>query len=232
MGSIPVLSRAPGRMARPALQRRCGLVTPRRPVTLLPALLLLFAIAPSAAHPQHQRVRLADLAELSQAAGFVLHGRVVEVREEPHPQYATLATVRVTLEVLQSVRGATGRRFSFREFRPQAVRGSAVKVRSTAGYRVGEELVLFLYPESRAGFTSPVGAAQGRFRVSRDASGALLATNGLNNRGLFENVPTKAKQLDLKLSVREQHALTRRSGPVALQDLLSLARRFPHRSER
>lgn len=51
-------------------------------------------------------------------------------------------------------------------------------------YQEGEEYLLFLYPESSLGFTSPVGAGQGRFQVSTDTAGLRTAVNPLNNRNL------------------------------------------------
>ena len=55
---------------------------------------------------------------------------------------------------------------------------------SAGGYRPGAEYLLFLYPESELGFTSPVGAGQGRFEISKDTSTAALAANPLGNRFL------------------------------------------------
>jgi hypothetical protein len=101
---------------------------------------------------------------------------------------------------------------------------------STAEYQVGQELVLFLYPESQYGLTSPVGAGQGRFRVLRDASGGALIVNEAGNRGLFENVAASAKQSGVTLSGAEQRMLAR-PGPVELSTFLGLAKRFATRSQ-
>ncbi|HSA59693.1 MAG TPA: hypothetical protein VLJ37_08420 [bacterium] len=52
-----------------------------------------------------------------------------------------------------------------------------------ASYRPGASYLLFLYPESDWGFTSPVGGGQGRFEI--DGSGAsALTVNPLDNRFL------------------------------------------------
>lgn len=52
-----------------------------------------------------------------------------------------------------------------------------------APYRSGASYLLFLYPESDWGFTSPVGGGQGRFEI--DGSGvSALTVNPLGNRFL------------------------------------------------
>lgn len=51
---------------------------------------------------------------------------------------------------------------------------------ANGGYRPGQDYLLFLYPESSLGFTSPVGAGQGLFEISA----AGLAVNPIDNRNL------------------------------------------------
>jgi hypothetical protein len=69
-------------------------------------------------------------------------------------------------------------------------------------YRTGASYLLFLYPESDWGFTSPVGGGQGRFEIfarkGQDASLQVMAVNPLENRFLE----------------------TLRAGPVPLSDIL------------
>jgi hypothetical protein len=52
-------------------------------------------------------------------------------------------------------------------------------------YEVGEEVVLFLTPESKLGLCAPVGLSQGKFSVIR-AKGRVLVRNSLANRCLFD----------------------------------------------
>ena len=54
-------------------------------------------------------------------------------------------------------------------------------------FAVGEEVVVFLYPESRLGFTSPVGYGQGCFEVS-ETSGTKTVSNTWHNN--FLKIPT------------------------------------------
>jgi hypothetical protein len=63
-------------------------------------------------------------------------------------------------------------------------------VPAITSYRVGDEVVLFLHPDSGEGFTSPVGLGQGRFRVHHHAGGAAVAENDVGNVNLVS--PTSA----------------------------------------
>ncbi len=60
--------------------------------------------------------------------------------------------------------------------------GQSVTIHEWAGlwsrgdrYRVGEHVLLFLYPPSRLGLTSPVSGAMGRFAVGRQGQILLSA---------------------------------------------------------
>jgi hypothetical protein len=177
-------------------------------------------------------VRQVNLYELSRRAGVIVHGRIVEVRVEGHPDYRNVPTLVVALSVIENVRGAKGKRVMFRQYAPAARLRSGHGATqagkySTAEYQMGQELVLFLYPESQYGLTSPVGAGQGRFRVLREASGGALIVNEAGNRGLFENVATSAKQSGVSLSGVEQRMMLARPGsPVELSTFLGLVKRL------
>ena len=45
-------------------------------------------------------------------------------------------------------------------------------------FRQGEQVILFLYPDSEWGFTSPVGMGQGKFVVTEDEWGEKKVSNG------------------------------------------------------
>jgi hypothetical protein len=59
-------------------------------------------------------------------------------------------------------------------------------------YRVGEQVLLFLYPNSRLGLTSPVGGAQGRFAIDEFSR---VLPNPANNRHI--------KPIEIRAFVRE-----------------------------
>jgi hypothetical protein len=58
----------------------------------------------------------------------------------------------------------------------------------------GERVVLFLYPDSSLGLTSPVALGQGKFSVLRDKEGDELAVNALGNRDLLRGLSDAAKE--------------------------------------
>ena len=93
---------------------------------------------------------------LTAHAGYIFKGTVISVQ---HSQPAGgIAAVQVDFRVDQGVRNA--------------VSGKTLTIREWAGlweagerYRVGERLILFLYPKSGLGLTSPVGGPMGHLNV-------------------------------------------------------------------
>lgn len=103
--------------------------------------------------------------KMSRAAGMIFSGRVTGIaRGRPSAGHA-IQIVAVTFHVERAIRGVRN--------------GETVTIKEWAGlwsgrerYRVGERLLLFLYPPSRLGLTSPVGGELGRFSV--DSAGQIL----------------------------------------------------------
>lgn len=98
-------------------------------------------------------------AQLARKAGIIFSGTVIRIELTPAgaPGEA-VGTVAITFHVESPIRGATA--------------GELLTITQWIGlwssgqrYRVGERLLLFLYPRSRIGLTSCVGAAMGRFAV-------------------------------------------------------------------
>jgi hypothetical protein len=155
-------------------------------------------------------------------AEVIVRGYVRAARVEPHPQFRNLTTVVVTLSVQETLKGRAGEQFEFRQYlwdiRDQS---------KAAGYRRGQELVLFLNPVSAHGLTSPVGLEQGRFRVVRDRQGGASAVNGRNNAGLFRQTKEQAEARGVRLSPRLLKSVRNvNEGPVALDDLKEIVRAF------
>ncbi|HEU5182228.1 MAG TPA: hypothetical protein VFW45_15695, partial [Candidatus Polarisedimenticolia bacterium] len=69
---------------------------------------------------------------------------------------------------------------------------SAPGAEATPGFHEGEKVVLFLYPESRSGLTSPVGLGQGKFLRVSGKDGKEIAVNGFGNRGLLHGMSPRA----------------------------------------
>jgi hypothetical protein len=78
----------------------------------------------------------ADLVHLVQSAGTILRGHVISATTEPHPQFANLQTVVVTVSVVNVMKGQAAAAYTFRQFV-----WDARDVTDAAGYRKSGELL-------------------------------------------------------------------------------------------
>lgn len=172
------------------------------------------------------QVTQATLAELVGEAGTIIAGRVIEVREGRHPQYRNIVVTFVTLEVAESFKDASGGvnpptwpRLTFMQFgNPRTL-----PVHDLPGYRPGEEVVLFLYPKSQYGFTSPVAGGQGKFIIERDPqTGARQVVNSINNWNLLRGLDGER----LGLSKAERAAIGQTRGAISYDVFASLVRKL------
>lgn len=102
--------------------------------------------------------------EMARASGYIFVGTVTSVT--PSGSENSLPTIDVTFRIEKPYRGVQ--------------RGQSLRVREWSAlwnsgqqYRVGERLLMFLYPQSKLGFTSVVGQPAGVIRDS--ASGFVLS---------------------------------------------------------
>lgn len=102
---------------------------------------------------------------LTQSAGMIFSGTVISITRTPADHEQSIASVAITFHVDQAIRGV--------------IPGEPLTVHEWAGlwtgvprYRVGEKLLLFFYPPSKLGLTSPVAGFLGRFTV--DSIGRIL----------------------------------------------------------
>jgi hypothetical protein len=102
---------------------------------------------------------------LSSAAGTIFSGTVTAIVRRPATQGQAVETVAITFHIENAIRGA--------------VAGDDLTISQWIGlwssgqrYRVGERVLLFLYPPSKLGLTSCVAGALGRFTV--DPRGRIL----------------------------------------------------------
>ncbi len=128
----------------------------------------------------------------------IFSGTVLKVEREGAVA-GGIATTRITFRVEEPIRGVR--------------RGQILKISEWGGlwqagerYRQGERVLLFLYPASRLGLTSPVGG--GRFRVDR--------------AGRVELIPTGLKPVELRSNGRAWRAAPTQAIP-RLADVRSLA---------
>jgi hypothetical protein len=99
-----------------------------------------------------------NLHHLTKASGYIFAGTVQSVQHVSPSGANGIASTQITFHVDQAIRGV-------RNGQTLAIREWAGLWRSGERYRVGERVLLFLYPFSKLGFTSPVGGSMGRFVV-------------------------------------------------------------------
>ena len=99
------------------------------------------------------------------AAGMIFSGRVTSIGRVPVPSGQATASTTITFQVDRALRGiAVGEILTIHEW--------AGLWRNGERYHVGESVLLFLYPPSRLGLTSPVAGAMGRFAL--DSQGRIV----------------------------------------------------------
>lgn len=184
---------------------------------------LLLVVLSLAAFAQRSALTApSNIAHLSQQAETIIHGQIVSVRVEPHPQLQNLTTVVVSLRVAETFKGTAAPLFSFRQF-VWDIRDQ----HDAAGYRKGQEVLLLLNANSPYGLTSPAGMEQGRFEILRGPKGVAMAVNGHGNAGLFANMTAQMKQPGVRLSQATTNLVTQhRTGAVPLFQLEELIKQF------
>lgn len=131
-------------------------VPPSRPVRIPTR-----PIRPIAPYPKHG----AGLSSLTRAAGTIFSGTVTRVERKAGINGQTIGTVNVTFHIDDTIRGATpGREFTISEW--------SGLWQTEQPYRVGEHVLVFLYPRSQLGLTSCVSGPIGRFEM--DPQGNVL----------------------------------------------------------
>lgn len=106
------------------------------------------------------------------AAGMIFSGTVTNIQRRPAIRGETVETVAVTFHVESAIRGTTpGRDLTITQWIGLWSSGQR--------YRVGERVLLFLYPNSKLGLTSLVGGTLGHFAIDRNGR-VLLTAQHLN----------------------------------------------------
>ena len=101
------------------------------------------------------------------AAGMIFSGTVTRIERRPATRGQAVETVAITIRVENAIRGTT----------PGEDRTITQWIglwSSGQRYRIGERVLLFLYPNSKLGLTSCVGGPLGRFAV--DPAGRVFLT--------------------------------------------------------
>lgn len=97
-------------------------------------------------------------AEMIRAAGLIFSGTVTRIERQPATSWQSVESVKVTFRVDNALRGATPRG-------TLAISQWIGLWSSGQRYRIGEHILLFLYPPSKLGLTSCVAGSLGRFPI-------------------------------------------------------------------
>lgn len=134
-----------------------------KPTIHIACAVLAFSLALSAGEPHARTRRLTDppdLQQITQRAELIFLGRVEKIEWKHAPSGGPGERVRITFAVLDGIRGArTGESVEVQEW-------SGLWAPGNEHYQIGETLLLFFYPRSRLGFTSPVGGDSGRLAIT------------------------------------------------------------------
>ncbi len=137
-------------------------------------------------------VRSLNLEELTRNAATIFSGRCAEVEVAVDPVVGREIT-RVTFEVDRAVKGSAASTHTIQMIGANGVAGGW-GLTGLPQFQPGEEVVVYLYGESRLGLSSPVAFGQGKFNILRDKQGRSVAINGSGNARLLTGMSPAAEQ--------------------------------------
>lgn len=133
-------------------------------------------------HPvQGTVLKRLNLEKLWESAGTVFYGVCTKLDSNDSD------TIIYTFSILRAFKGHSSSSVTVRMHK------RASSLARVPTFRPGQEVVLFLYPESAYGFTSPVGFGQGTFHVIPGHNGRRMVVNELNNKGLFSGMDVQRR---------------------------------------
>lgn len=164
--------------------------------------------------PAQAQVRRMNVEEIIQSSGTIIVGRITDVREGKHPKYSNVDVTFVTVEVSDRIKGDNSKTHTFMQFGGTGM----LTPGDLPQYNKGEEVMLFLYPESSEGFSTPVGLTQGKFEIITDQiTGKKSMVNGFGNKFLFEKMESTEAMRKRKGQIAFQKA-----GPIEYGKFVSL----------
>ena len=107
-----------------------------------------------------------------------------EIEDDPESK---LSVVQYTFKITEVMKGLQEKEeITFKQWKPTV---------KDAGYEIEKKYILFLYPNSERGLTSPVGFLQGQFEVEKKGliRRSEVIKNKSSNRGLNRNLRTQKK---------------------------------------
>lgn len=151
------------------------------------------------------------LDEIADTAAVVFEGTCTGNRTERDPQTGYVVTF-TTFAVHDAIKGGAGASYTIKQI-GGSLPGEELqyRVQGVPAFTVGETYVVFLAGVSSLGFSSPIGLAQGRFRVA----GAPAAQKVANGRDFKELTARIASRVPAHARALMQEA----AGPALEMDL-------------
>jgi hypothetical protein len=154
------------------------------------AWIVLIGLAPLGV--EASRVLPMNLPQLVEDAGKIFLGKCIEVRSGKDPDTGLIVTW-ITFEVSKGIKGDPGETETIKQL--GGTHEGLTVTSFTPTFRVGEEVLLFVYPASAVGLTSAVGLHQGKFNVyTEERTGKRKVTNGMPKNLLFAEEPAKVSK--------------------------------------
>lgn len=169
------------------------------------------------------KVKPLNLAELTEGARVIFEGECVDIKSGKDPVSGLVSTW-YTFRVTQVLKGELGKEYVLKQY--GGTDGDLhVKVPAVE-YQVGEKVILFLYGESKLGFSSAVGMQQGKFSIQEFPDTKVrYVTNGMPAMVLFENMPTILVPLNAR-GMKAQGTERLRSERLEISQFLSEVQRL------
>ncbi len=143
----------------------------------------------SAGAAQSSKVLPLNLPQIVEDAGKIFVGKCTEVKSGKDPE-SQLVVTWITFKVSRGIKGDVQETETIKQI-GGSHEGLTVST-FTPKFKVGEEVLLFVYPPSSVGLTSAVGLNQGKFLVYSDKeTGKKKVTNGMPENVLFSPQPSK-----------------------------------------
>ena len=160
-----------------------------------------------------------NLEEITNSADRIFTGVCEKIEEIEKDPVSNLTVIKYTFKITESVKGINSDEITFNQWKPTTV---------DAGYVIGEKYVVFLYPNSRIGLTSPVGFMQGKFLVEKKGEnrGVEFVRNKINNTGLSKNLRTQ-KRISIKDDYQLNnyiHECSQAGKPIRYKDFIKAVR--------
>ena len=127
-----------------------------------------------------------NLEEITESAGTIFSGIPIKIEKFDKDPISGLPVVKYTFKITEGIKGVKNKKtISFKQW---------ATVARESNYIEGQKYLLFLYPDSKKGLTSPVGYLQGHFEVKKEiGSENEVVKNKVGNAGLLRNLATQKR---------------------------------------